>query len=59
MNSDAITKWLTLVANIGVVIGLTLVAYQIKQDSDLTRAVLFNEIKQHLFCKFGYPLIAC
>ena len=43
MNSEAINRWLTLGANIGVVIGLILVAYQIKQDSDLTKAVLFND----------------
>jgi len=41
--SDAANRWLTLGANIGVVIGLVLVAYQIKQDSDLTKAVLFND----------------
>ena len=43
MNADKVNRWLTLGANIGVVIGLVLVAFQINQDADLTRAQLFSE----------------
>lgn len=43
MDTDQITRRLTLVANIGVVIGLFLVAVQIKQESDLTRIQLFSD----------------
>ena len=40
MNADNLNKWLALGANIGVVIGLFLVAYQIKQDAELTKVQL-------------------
>ncbi len=43
MKADKLNSWLTLGANIGVVIGLFLVAYQIRQDADLTKAQLFSE----------------
>lgn len=43
MDTDQVTRRLTLVANIGVVIGLFLVAVQIKQESDLTRVQLFSD----------------
>ena len=38
MNSENVNRWLTLAANIGMVIRLILVAVQIKQDADLTKA---------------------
>ena len=37
MKSDRINKWLTLVANIGVIFGLILVAYELQQNSELMR----------------------
>jgi len=43
MKSEKINSWLSLGANIGVVIGLILVAYQINQDADLTRIQLFSD----------------
>ena len=43
MKGDTVNRWLSLGANFGVVIGLLLVAFQIKQDADLTKAVLFND----------------
>ena len=43
MNADTVNRWLTLGANIGVVIGLMLLAVQIDQDSDLAKAQLFND----------------
>lgn len=43
MNADKLNRWLSLGANIGVVIGLLLVAMQINQDAALTRAQLFSD----------------
>ena len=43
MKGDGVNRWLSLGVNFGVVIGLLLVAFQIKQDADLTKAVLFND----------------
>ena len=43
MKSERINSWLSLGANIGVVVGLILVAYQINQDADLTRIQLFSD----------------
>jgi hypothetical protein len=38
MNSDRLNRWLTLIANIGVVIGLVLLLIELDQNSDLMRA---------------------
>ncbi len=38
MNADNVNKWLTLSANIGVVIGLILLLIEIDQNSELVRA---------------------
>ena len=43
MKSQRINSWLSLGANIGVVIGLILVAYQINQDAELTKIQLFSD----------------
>lgn len=37
MNFDQFNKWLTLVANIGIIVGLVLVAYELQQNSELMR----------------------
>ena len=36
-------RWLGFVANMGVVLGLVLVAYQINQEAELTKIQLFSE----------------
>ena len=38
MNSENINKWLSLCANVGVVIGLLLLIYELDQNSDLIRS---------------------
>ena len=38
MNADRVNRWLTLGANIGVVIGLMLLIFELNQNSDLVRA---------------------
>jgi hypothetical protein len=43
MKTDRITRWLTLGANIGVVLGLLLVAIQIRQEAELTKIQLFSD----------------
>ena len=43
MNTERISRWLTLGANIGVVLGLLLVAFQIRQEAELTKMQLFSD----------------
>jgi len=43
MKSDALTKWLTLIANLAILLGLGLVAYELNQNSQLARATLIHE----------------
>jgi hypothetical protein len=38
MNTEHVNRWLTLSANIGVVIGLILLLIELDQNSDLVRA---------------------
>jgi hypothetical protein len=37
MDSNQVKKWLTLIANIGVLFGLALVAFELQQNSELMR----------------------
>jgi hypothetical protein len=37
MNLDQVNKWLTLVANVGVVVGIVLVAVQLHENAEATR----------------------
>jgi len=37
MKSDQLNKWLTLIANVGVIFGLILVALELQQNSELMR----------------------
>ena len=37
MNLDQLNKWLTLLANLGVLAGIVLVAFQLKENTDATR----------------------
>ena len=38
MNTKTVNKWLSLLANVGVVIGLALLIIEIRQNSELVRA---------------------
>ncbi len=38
MNEDRLTRWLTLTANLGVIVGLALLIFELSQNSDLMRA---------------------
>jgi hypothetical protein len=43
MNNDRVSHWLTLAANVGVLAGLILVAVQINQNTQITKAQLAND----------------
>jgi hypothetical protein len=43
MHKESFNQWLSLIANIGVMLGLILVAYQIRQDVELTKVQLFSD----------------
>lgn len=43
MDSDKINKWLTLGANIGILVGLALVIFEIRQNSELLRLQFIND----------------
>ena len=43
MNVESAAIWISIVANIGVVIGLVLVALQIRQNTDITKAQITND----------------
>jgi len=43
MVTTKLNNWLGFVANMGVVLGLILVAYQINQEAELTKIQLFSE----------------
>jgi hypothetical protein len=43
LNTTNISKWLTVIANLGVLIGLILVSYELNQNSKLARAALIND----------------
>ena len=38
MDTDKMNRWLTLGANVGVLIGLILLLFEIRQNSDLMRS---------------------
>ncbi|WP_370338888.1 hypothetical protein [Parvularcula marina] len=44
MNVDKINRWLTLGANVGVVIGLIVLIVELRQNSSLTRAAMEIEL---------------
>lgn len=43
MNADKANRWLTLVANVGVLIGLALLIFELRQNQELTRAQIHQE----------------
>lgn len=44
MNLDGLNRWLTLGANVAVLIGLLLLAFELSQNREMTRAQTRNEI---------------
>jgi len=43
MNMDKLNRWMTLGANIGVLAGILLLAFELNQNSELMRAQISNE----------------
>ena len=43
MNFEKLNRWLQVSANIGIVLGLVLVGFQLKQNSELARIQLLYE----------------
>jgi hypothetical protein len=43
MLTDTVNRWLTLSANVGVIAGLILVAVQIGQNTQITKAQIVND----------------
>ena len=48
MNSEQLNRWLTLFANIGVLIGIILLLIELNQTQEIARAEIRNEIYQGL-----------
>ena len=48
MESDKVNRWLTLGANIGVLIGIILVVVELDQNREMVRAQTRNDISQQL-----------
>ena len=48
MESDKVNRWLTLGANIGVLIGIILVIVELDQNREMVRAQTRNDISQQL-----------
>lgn len=46
MDTDRLNRWLTLGANIGVLIGIVLLIFEINQNRDMMRAQTRNEISR-------------
>ena len=61
MDVDRLNRWITLGANIGILVGLILVGYEIKQNSALVRAQIvataFSDAQALAIAKMGedYP----
>ena len=47
MKADAINRWLTLGANLGVLVGIFLLIAELNQNSTLMRAQIFNDRAGH------------
>lgn len=52
MNAEDLNRWLTLGANLGVLIGIILLIAELNQNSTLMRAQLFNERAGHGIAQF-------
>jgi len=54
MNADSVNRWMTLSANIGVVIGLILLLAELNQNSDLVRAQIHQaRSDEHVAYRIG------
>ena len=49
MGEDKVNKWLTLGANIGVLVGIMFLAVELRQNNDIARADVRNSITQSIY----------
>ncbi len=56
---DKLNQWLTLVANLGVLIGIAFLAFEVQQNTDAlhsqTRATIFSGVQEELWKNMEYP----
>ena len=52
MDSDRLNRWLTLGANVGVLIGIALILVELNQNAELMRAQMAQERANHLVEKY-------
>lgn len=55
MDTDRLNRWLTLAANIGVLIGIILLVIELDQNRDMMRAQTRNELARGLPDVLGIP----
>jgi hypothetical protein len=48
MQGENVNRWLTLGANVGVLIGIALLVFELAQNRDMMRAQIRNDISQQL-----------
>lgn len=52
MNSNKVNRWITLGANLGVLVGIILILLELNQNADLMRAQMVQERANHLVAKY-------
>ncbi|NIP23581.1 MAG: hypothetical protein GWN81_05995, partial [Phycisphaerae bacterium] len=52
MNSDQLNRWLTLGANIGVVVGIALLILEINQNTEMMRAQMTQARSENLLGRY-------
>lgn len=59
MSLDKLNSWLTLLANVGVLLGIIFLAYEIRQNTvsiqSQTRATLYAGAQEELWKNMEYP----
>jgi hypothetical protein len=53
VKADNVNRWLTLSANIGVLIGILLLVFELAQNREMIRAQTRNDISQQLSARLG------
>ena len=56
MDSDRLNRWLTLGANLGLLIGIILLVIEIDQNRDMMRAQIRNEMARSLTDFLSFPI---
>ena len=55
---EKLNQWLTLVANVGVLLGIAFLAFEVQQNTDAlhsqTRATIFSGVQEELWKNMAY-----